>query len=102
MPKTISIPASSSTRATSAFAGVSSVSIGSIGIALSSLFECGKACLAGSPKTTGLRMALVDISDSLLLGMLKSLAREHMQIVTDEVGSLSAAPDDPKREFPRT
>jgi hypothetical protein len=47
-------------------------------------------------------MALVDISDSLLLGMLKSLAREHMQIVTDEVGSLSAAPDDPKREFPRT
>src|SRR5277367_4126111 len=33
MPKTISIPASSSTRATSAFAGVSSISIGSIVIA---------------------------------------------------------------------
>src|SRR5271167_4072954 len=33
MPKTISIPASSRTRATSAFAGVSSVSIGSIVIA---------------------------------------------------------------------
>ena len=41
MPKTISIPASWSTRATSAFAGISSVSIGSIVIAFSSLGACG-------------------------------------------------------------
>src|SRR5436309_13381916 len=37
MPKTISIPASSSTRATSALAGISSVSICSMAIASSSL-----------------------------------------------------------------
>src|SRR5580704_14319676 len=47
MPKTISIPASSRTRATSAFAGVSSVSIGSIVIAFSSL-ACGSTELASS------------------------------------------------------
>ncbi len=52
MPKTISIPASSSTRATSALAGISSVSIGSIGMALSSLGlrQC-RACILAGPKT---------------------------------------------------
>ncbi len=45
MPKTISIPASSSTRATSALAGVSSVSIGSIGMAFSSLGFAARASL---------------------------------------------------------
>src|SRR5271166_5203023 len=41
MPKTISIPASSSTRATNALASISSVSIGSIVIASSSLGPAG-------------------------------------------------------------
>ena len=52
MPNTISIPASSSTRATSALAGVSSVSIGSIGMALSSLgSRLVRACIGAAPKT---------------------------------------------------
>src|SRR6516165_4317557 len=48
MPKTISIPASSSTRATSALAGISSVSIGAIGMALSFLRLYGGGELASS------------------------------------------------------
>ena len=60
MPNTISIPASSSTRATSALAGVSSVSIGSIGMAFSSLgLQCGKLASAAAPNTTA-RTALAD------------------------------------------
>src|SRR5215472_9202191 len=47
MPKTISIPASSRTRATSALAGISSVSICSMAIVASSLTHDDEACLAG-------------------------------------------------------
>src|ERR1700746_2930206 len=51
MPNTISIPASWSTRATSAFAGVSSVSIGSIVIAFLPCVRLDRACSVGSRKT---------------------------------------------------
>src|SRR5215467_12010126 len=47
IPKTISIPASSRTRATSALAGISSVSICSMAILAPSLTHDDEACLAG-------------------------------------------------------
>src|SRR5215467_10484853 len=47
IPKTISIPASSRTRATSALAGISSVSICLMAILAPSLTHDDEACLAG-------------------------------------------------------
>src|SRR5579863_2894762 len=52
MPNTYSMPASSSTRPTSALAGVSSVSIRSIAIAALPLHIAREACLRGARNTT--------------------------------------------------